>query len=843
MYLKNLFYVLIVTALFTACGTNENNPRLTEDFNFHWKFNLGDVENAQAIDFVDTDWREVRLPHDWSIEQSYTQENTAGATAFLPGGVGWYRKTFKVPASSKDKVTWIEFDGIYTKAEVWINGENLGIHPYGYTPFSYNLTKHLKYGETNTIAIKADRSAYIDCRWYPGSGIYRHVRLVTANKVHIPQWGTFITTPDVSMEKANVAIETNLSNENDVDKNAKVITTLFFEDKEIASSEKEVTLIANSKSKVNQEVAVTNPKLWNIESPNMYKAVSDVYVDDVLVDSYETPFGIRTFNFDKDKGFSLNGKNLLLKGVCLHHDGGLVGAAVPRGVWERRLKTLKEAGVNSIRTAHNPPSAEFLDICDEMGFLVQNEAFDEFNNPKDKRHNYNQQEASPLTAGYTEYFTEWAERDLKNMIYRDRNHPSIIMWSIGNEIEWTYPRYGNATGYWGEDAKKKGISYYFDEPPYSVDEIKKRFNESESGEYNLAETAQQLSKWIKEVDTTRPVTANLVTPSVSNFSGYADALDIVGLSYRQSVYDYCKRHYPDMIFYGAENWARYHEWKPVADKDFIAGIYLWTGINYLGESGKWPVKGSGSGLLDFAGFEKPSYHMFKTLWNSDPHIHITTQVAEKSPYKRDDNGQIVEKQEGWASRQLWGWQDVNENWNYNNGDEIAVEVYTNQAEVELFLNEKSLGVKKLADVEDHILKWFVPYVDGKITAKTLNADIEKSIETSGDLDMVKIDIDKTEIEANAYDVVHITIQLCDENGTPIQHDDKKVEFEIDGDVKLLGVDNGSPANVQDHKTNSLVTSKGKALLILQSNLTPSSVKVKAICEGVESEPVTFTINR
>ncbi|AUP80545.1 glycoside hydrolase family 2 TIM barrel-domain containing protein [Flavivirga eckloniae] len=839
---QNLFLIVLATCLTACVSSPKNSGRVVEDFNFGWKFHLGTVDKASSTDFDDTQWRKIRLPHDWSVEHSFTQENAAGATAFLPGGIGWYRKTFEVPETTKDKTTWIEFDGAYSNSEVWINGHYLGKHPYGYTPFKYNLSEHLKYGEKNLIAIKIDRSAYIDNRWYPGSGIYRHVKLVSAHKLHIPQWGVFVSTPNVSEESADVLVQTNIENQFDTHKQAVVETSVYFNTLKVASKSYDLSIDGNKAQSLDQLIRIEKPNLWDTENPHLYQAVSKVYVEDILVDTYETTFGIRDIKFDKDTGFYLNGKNTLIKGVCLHHDGGLVGAAVPKGVWERRLKKLKESGCNAIRTAHNPPSEEFLDICDALGFLVQDEAFDEWNNPKDKRHNYNQQEASPLTRGYTEHFTEWAERDLKSMILRDRNHPSIIMWSIGNEIEWTYKRYGQSTGYWGE-TKVGDVDYYWDEPPLSVEQIKTNFNKAEAGSYNLAETAKKLSKWVKEVDTTRPVTANLVIPSVSNFSGYAEALDIVGLSYRQSVYDYCRKHYPDMTFLGTENWTRYHEWKPVLEKPFISGIFMWTGINYMGESNNWPRRGSGSGLLDFAGFEKPSYQMFKSLWSDEPHIHITTQTLEKSPYKLNKStNQLVEKTPLWSARQTWGWQNVNEHWNYEAGNNIVVEVYTNQPEVELFLDNESLGTKKLSDFNDHILKWLVPYKGGKLRAKSTGVRVETTVQTAGAVSQLLLEADKKDINANAYDVVHFTVQLADELGHVIKNEEREVTFHIEGDARLLGVDNGSPASVQDYQNNSLTTSNGKALMILQSNLNPSTLKVKVSSGNIESKTIELKIN-
>jgi len=810
--MKKYIAFLLMSLTLISCQSPEKQTQVVEDFNFGWKFHYGDIEEAELLDFDDADWRDVKLPHDWSVEHSFTQENTGGATAWLPGGIGWYRKSFEVSKSSENKLTWIEFDGVYTNSEVWINGHYLGKRPFGYAPFSYDLSEYLKYGEVNVVAVKADRTAFLDSRWYPGSGIYRNVKLVSANKTHIPQWGTFVTTPQVSAKQALVNIQVTIKN---AAENTIVRSKLMHNGLDKAVTETVLKLTVQSESVIDQRIKLDSPLLWDTENPNMYSLVSEVYVNEELVDEYSTLFGIREFKFDAEEGFFLNGKNMLIKGVCIHHDGGLVGAAVPKGVWKRRLQKLKDAGCNAIRTAHNPPSEEFLDLCDEMGFLVQDEAFDEFQNPKDKRKNYNQQSEDAETKGYTAHFDEWSKRDIQAMVLRDRNHPSIIMWSIGNEIEWTFPQYGNATGYWGSN-KVGNVNYYWDEPPFSIEKIKKTFlakNEKDA----CAQTAQNLSSWVKELDSSRPVTANLVIPSVSLISGYGDALDIIGLSYRQAVYDYCRRNYPDKVILGTENWARYHEWKPVVDNAYMSGIFMWTGIDYMGESRSWPVRGSGSGLLNFAGFDKPSYHMFKSLWNTEPHIYITTQIEKESPYKWDAlKKQVVEKEEGWAAHQKWSWQNVNTHWNYKAGESIMVEVYTNQAAVELFVNNKSYGIQKLEDVTDYILKWNVPYNDGQIKAVAIDNKTEQIISTSSKAVKMSVVSDRKTLLADAYDVAHIEVQLLDENGSPVKHLESEVEFEITGPIKLLGVDNGSPRSVQKYQNNKVITYEGRCLLIVQS---------------------------
>ncbi|MFY0625794.1 MAG: DUF4982 domain-containing protein [Reichenbachiella sp.] len=834
---------LIAIILFASCQFSDKTANT--DFNFDWKFSRGDFPEAKNVVFDESAWKDVRLPHDWSVEESYTQEEAAGATAFLPGGIGWYRKTFKMPASASDKITRVNFDGIYTKSEVWINGNYLGKRPYGYIGFYYDLTPYLKYGdEENVLAVRADRSAYIDCRWYPGSGIYRKVRLETLDRAHLTEWGTYITTPKVDSNSALVDVTNTVINESDEDKSL-VIRTILIDDKgkAVIEHDKPFSIAKLTTIEVKQELMIDEPNLWDIETPNLYVANISILENGKLLDEYNTTFGIREIVYDADKGFFLNGKKRVFKGVCLHHDGGLVGAAVPDGVWERRLRLLKEAGCNAIRTAHNPPSEAFLDLCDRMGFLVQDESFDEWDNPKDKRNNYNQQKAELVTKGYTEDIKEWAERDVKSMVLRDRNHPSIVMWSIGNEIEWTYPAY-RATGYWDQISKDKGINYYYDEPPYSPKEIKERFAQRDTAKYNLATMANNLSKWVKEIDTTRPVTANLVIPSVSYFSGYTDALDIVGLSYRQSVYDYVKREYPGKLVLGTENWAQWHEWKPVLEKDHIHGIFLWTGIFYMGESRNWPKKGSSSGLLDFAGYKRASFHMFKTLWNDEPHVYMSTVPVSESPYEIVE-GEVLSKRRNDKYIPKWGWQNYNDHWNYNPQDSTAIEVYTNCNEVELMLNGSSLGSKKLADnMGDHIIKWFVPFESGELIAKGTHDDgavVEYKLKSAGEMGGLSINADTQTLTADGYDVAHIEVELIDSEGIPFRTNDQEVEFVVKGDCKILGVDNGANDNVQDIQSNKIVTANGRCMMIIQSNLTKGKVTLLAKSNGFESKEISFLI--
>lgn len=837
---------LLSIALCILFSLNISATRKVEDFNFEWEFAKGDLQGAEQVLFDDADWQNVRLPHDWSVNEDFTQENSAGATAFLPGGIGWYRKAFKVPQSDEGKVISVEFDGVYTNSTVWINGHKLGSRPNGYAAFSYDLSPYINYGNDNVIVVKADRSAYVDSRWYPGSGIYRKVKLVTKNKVHIPQWGIKITTPEVSTEEALVILKTELVNADKRRAKYTLHTTIFDDNgQEVISETNDKVLNAGLKDLVIAKMRVRQPALWDCENPHLYTAVSVLSVKGKEVDRCETRFGIRSIHYDANEGFFLNGKNTLMRGVNLHHDGGLVGAAVPDGVWRRRLSLLKEAGCNAIRTAHNPPSAAFLDLCDEMGFLVQDEIFDEFNNPKSKRHNFNQEKAEEVTRGYTEHFDDWAERDLKVMINRDYNHPCIVMWSLGNEIEWTYPRYGASTGYWGSNKATPTTNYYWDEPPLSIEKMKENFYAMDSGEYCLATTVKQLSKWLKEVDTSRPVTANLVIPSVSSFSGYTDALDIIGYSYRQVVYDYGHKHYPEKMILGTENFPRWHEWKYVIERPFIPGMFIWTGIGYLGESSRWPSHGGGSGLLNLAGFKNPAFYQFKGFWTEEPVLYLTTQTFDKSPYKLQ-NDRVVEKVEGWWKRQKWGWQAVNEHWNYEYGDTVAVEAYTNCDKVELFLDGVSQGIVYLKDNEDRILKWAVPYSAGRLEAKghLPNGEIiNYVIVTSQAPAAIRLTVDKAELEANNYDVAHVVAEIVDANGVVVKHADlaQHIQFDIEGDARMLGVDNGADTNIEGFYKNTVMTYRGKCLMILQANDTAGEVKVNVSAEGLKGSELILKV--
>ena len=826
------------------------------DFNTGWKFALselptvknktidGEITNAHLVDMDDSSWRDVRIPHDWSREFTPSEE-FEGCTGYMPGGMAWYRKKFVTTEEMIGKKVLINFDGIYNRATIYCNGEYITFHPFGYSPCLIDISDFLNAkGEENLIAVRVDHTRYADSRWYSGSGIYRKVSMHILPETHIPVWGTFFTTPEVSAEKAKISGTVTVKNTSSVKKHIKVEFEVKNPSGDVVASDYTVELVyANSDLEVATQMFVQNPVLWEIFDGKMYSISTKLYIDETEVQEEITNIGIRYFNFDVDKGFFFNGKNTLIKGVCLHHDAGLVGAAVPKDVWRRRLQNLIDCGTNAIRTSHNPFGEDFFDLCDEMGLLVQEEFYDEWDIPKDKRFNGTEfpQNVNYYTRGHAEYFQKFAEFDLKNVMLRDRNHPCIFQWSIGNEIEWTYKKYNDATGYFGADAAG---GYFFNKPPYSPEEIRRRARLLPKDEYEVGETAHKLAKWTKEMDTSRPVIANCILPSASYESGYTDALDMVGYSYRRVMYDYGHEHYADKPIMGTENVGQWHEWKAVLEREFVSGIFLWTGADYMGEAGKrqgFPQKGTTSGMIDFASFPKGSYYMYKSLWReTEPSIHIMTQTLEKSLYMYDESKNLVSKPTHRWDRILWVWQDVNPYWDYKIGEEVVAEIYTNCEEVTLYLNGKAISTKYLADNEDHIIKWVIPYEAGEIKAigKMNGKEVEYMIKTAGKATQIKLDIDKTNLPVDIDSVSHIIAQVCDKDGNPITTEEQHITFELTGPYVNLGVDNGWHNNVQCFDSNELDTRLGRAMIILQAK-AQGEITVQAKADGISSEKIVI----
>jgi len=570
-------------------------------FNNDWKFYKGDIAEGESVKFNDNKWRNITLPHDWSIEGPFSEE-WASATAYLPGGIGWYRKTFTLQQNMQNKNVFIYFDGVYKNSEVWINGHLLGKRPNGFIAFEYELTPYLNRGGKNIIAVKVDHTEFADSRWYTGSGINRNVYLIATDPVHVSKWGVSFTTPQVSQSQATASVEVSIDNQS-VDAKEVTVKAQLSDDKgkAVSSAENKLSVEKNAAGKTQMPMEVTGPKLWSIENPSLYKLSITVFSDGKQTDNWSDEVGIRSFHFDADQGFFLNEKKIKIKGVCLHDDAGALGTAVPAEVWERRLISLKEAGCNAIRMSHNPHADYFYKLTDKLGFLVMDEAFDEWETGKNKWiEGWNV--GKPGKDGYHEYFKEWASRDLQDMMLRSRNSPSVIMWSIGNEIDYPNDPYSDSILNTGRNPQIYGKGYLPDHPRAT----------------RLAEISEQLVKVVKQIDTSRPVTAALAGVVMSNTTKYPGNLDVVGYNYQEYRYVEDHKKYPGRMIYGSENGMALDAWKAVEDNPFISAQFLWTGIDYLGEAGKWPVRSSGAGLLDLADYPKPNYYFRKSLWSNTP---------------------------------------------------------------------------------------------------------------------------------------------------------------------------------------------------------------------------------
>jgi beta-galactosidase len=801
---KNLAFLFSLLLFFSSCtGGNKNQgpPRSTAEFNKEWKFNLGDIKTAKNSTFNDSKWRTLRLPHDWSIEGQFDERNPSGVGGgALPGGIGWYRKTFKLPSDDKEKTIFIDFDGVYRNSEVWINGQYLGKRPYGYISFRYELTKYLKFGDsTNVIAVKVDNSQQPNSRWYSGSGIYDNVWLVKTGKAYVEQSGTYITTPKVDQKSASVSLKTSVRNVS-TDKKSLKLKTKILDPAGNSVSNLETDAAANDSIQVvAQEFTVSNPQLWSLESPNLYKAVTEVMLDGEVTDQYETVFGIRYFNFDIDKGFSLNGVGMKIKGVCNHHDLGSLGAAVNRRALERRLEILKDMGCNGIRTSHNPPSPQLLELCDKMGFIVMDETFDMW---KKKKTDFD----------YSLDWDEWHKRDLTDHIMRDRNHPSVFVWSIGNEIP----------EQWGGDEDSSGRVI-----------------------------ARELAGIVKALDPTRPVTSAANEINISNNIIKSGALDLIGYNYHHAEFKDFPNTCPGKKLIVTEStsalatrgsydmpsdsirrwpkrwdipltdgnkdnscsaydncstpWGSTHEetWKEVKKLDFASGMFVWTGFDYIGEPTPylWPSRSSYFGILDLCGFPKDAFYMYQSEWTTKPVLHIFPH------------------------------------WNWKKGQKVDVWAYYNNAdEVELFLKGKSLGVKKKAGEDLHVF-WRIRFQPGELKAisrKDGKEVLTKIINTAGAPAKIILEADRSEINADGNDLSFITVKVVDKDGRMIPGAENLIKFSVEGDGEIAGVDNGSQTSMESFKADHRKVFHGLCQVIIRSKEKAGNLKLTAASEGLES---------
>lgn len=827
--------LLLLAGACTSVSQPEDNGRRV-DFTTGWTFNLGDDESASAPDYDDSGWRKLNLPHDWAIEGDFSKDNPSGTGGgALPGGIGWYRKVFTVDKADLGKRLYIDFDGVYMNSTVYINGHKLGTRPYGYISFSYDLTPYINWDGKNVVAVRVDNAEQPNSRWYSGCGIYRNVWLTRVSPVHVAQWGTFVTAENVSENGALLKIHTKVQYDADSTETTQVTLLSQLLDasgKVVGEATSDVELQAGTSKDIPQEITVANPQLWNLENPYLYKVKTVLSQNGQTVDTYYTNTGIRTFSFDVEKGFILNGKQVKINGVCMHHDLGCLGAAINTRAIERQLEILKEMGCNGIRCSHNPPAPELLDLCDRMGFIVMDETFDMWRKRK-------------TAHDYSRYFDEWHERDLTDLVVRDRNHPSIFMWSIGNEVleQWS-------------DAKADTLSL-------AEANLILNFGHSEDmlakeGEISVNSLlTKKLADMVRALDPTRPITSGCNEPNPNNHLFRSGALDIIGFNYHHEWFAGVPENFPGKPFLVTESvsglmtrgyyrmnsdsmyiwpkrwdipffdesfscssydnchvpWGSTHEetWRLVKNSDFISGQYIWTGFDYIGEPTPygWPARSSYFGIVDLAGFPKDVYYMYQSEWRPDK------TVLHLFPHWNWEPGQTID---------LWAY--------YNNADEV-----------ELFINGNSQGVRSKGKDDLHVC-WRVTFEPGTVKAvsrKDGKVVAEQEIHTAGEPAQVRLTPDRASIHADGRDLSFVTVEILDKDGNLCPNADNEVTFDVQGDGFIAGVDNGSPISMERFKANHRKAFYGKCLVVIQNNGKSGNISLTATADGLEKDNVSITV--
>ena len=822
-------------------------PREVVSFDRAWKFHLGEAIGADAPAFDDSSWRALDIPHDWMIEGVTGADPSAmdgpfdkkspahNIGGYLNGGIGWYRKTFTIPDSSRSRRVSILFDGAYQNANVFINGQALGHHPYGFTSFYYDLTPYLKYGAgANVLAVRLEVDQPC-CRWYSGAGLYRHVWLITTAPLHIAPWSTYVTTPRARSDGAEVKVTSQVQNDAGLDSSVVLTTILTDPDgKEVGRQESRQCVASGAKIFVAHNIELPTARLWSCETPVLYHAISEVRMNGVLVDSITTPFGIRSFVFTKDKGFFLNGQHVQIKGVCDHHDLGCLGSVALRRGFERQLQLLKSMGCNALRTSHNPPSPELLDLCDEMGFLVMDEAFDEW-------------KINHRTYGYAQSFDQWSEPDLVSMLDRDRNHPSIILWSIGNEITEGNKGYPVA----GPMAKRLVAICHREDPTRPTtsacarpDNVWKSGMAAEldvfgvnyrAAFYDKNNPAENPAATAKPGDYTGqlPMIASETSSQTDSRGEYGLKLDAKGNveidakpNFQVSSYDYFHT-----------GWASSAETDLLALKNapWVAGEFVWTGFDYIGEPTPyaWPSRSSYFGISDLCGFPKDRFYIYKSQWSSEPLVHILPMS--------------------------WSWPGFE-------GKTIPVRVFTNADSVELFLNGKSLGAKnfpadgapqtfELENKDKTVststgpgihLAWDVPYFPGVLKAvATKNGQVVATdeVHTAGDPAFISLTPDRARLAANGQDLSFIKVAVLDKDGNVCPNADNEITFSVAGSVaSLAGVDNGDATNHESFQGPQHKAYHGLALAVLKSHYdNAGAVTLTASSPGLPSATTTVNV--
>ncbi|MFB6320587.1 glycoside hydrolase family 2 TIM barrel-domain containing protein [Saccharicrinis sp. FJH54] len=805
---RSLFLIALVFVFLTGCKTaasDSADPARKQLFDFDWKFAQGDHPGAEALGFDDSGWRKLDLPHDWSIEGKSEKSNPSeGEGGFYPMGTGWYRKTFEMPDAWTNKLVSAYFGGVYMDAEVFINGHSLGIQPYGYTSFVRELTPYLNADGKNVIAVKVDNSRQKNCRWYSGSGIYRHVWMIVTDSVHIGQWGVAITTPEVSETESVVKVVSQLINTGS-DNQELILETGIFDKNNAASGSNRITVVlpANGEKEIEQLIKVKNPLLWSTEEPNLYTARVQVKKGDQIVDQVVQRFGIRSVSFSAGKGFLLNGKPVLLNGGCVHHDNGCLGAKAYDRAEERKVELLKAAGFNAVRTSHNPPSEAFLDACDRLGLLVIDEAFDGWRTAKAPQAPYD----------YSLYFDQWWEHDLSSMVLRDRNHPSIIMWSIGNEIiERTSPE--------------------------------------------AVETAKMLAGKVREIDPTRPVTSAMTTwgQGWEIFDPLMAAHDVCGYNYQLNMAVSDHERVPDRIIVNTESYPRnaFHVWNLVSHHNYIIGDFVWTAMDYLGESGigryyypgephgehwqanLYPWHGAYCGDIDLTGWRKPISHYRSMLYNDTEKLYMA--VREPNP----ENGEIrLTMWAVWPTWESWTWPG-------HEGKDMEVEVYSRYPAVRLYLNGALIGEKKTGLEQEFKALFTLPYKAGSLKAVGVEDDKETEtteLNTVGKASLIQLTPDRNSVKADGQDLSYVTVEITDDKGSVDPNAGNLLNFSIDGPGEIIGVDNADLKDTTSYVGTIRNAWHGRAMVVVKSKREPGTIKLTATAKGLGSGEAKIVTSR
>lgn len=793
-----LAFVLLWTA-FPALKASDVRKQL---FDYDWKFALGDSVSASAADFDDSAWRKLDLPHDWSIEGNISADAPTGNDGgYFPSGVAWYRKTFDVPADYSDRKVGIYFEGVYMNSEVFVNGVSLGVWPYGYSSFFYDLTPHLRFGEQNVVAVRVDNSQQKNCRWYSGSGIYRHVWLTVTDKVHVDHWGVAVTTPEVSEQKATVQVKTVLKNETPSGRRVTLTTTLFDAQKQHVDEEKTVVeLPANGTKEVALKVQVQQPSLWSPENPYLYEARCTVAEGDEEKDCVTQSFGIRTIEYSAEKGLLLNGKKIILNGGCLHHDNGFLGSAAFDRAEERKVELMKAAGFNAARTAHNVPSEAFLDACDRLGMLVIDEAFDGWRESKNK-------------FDYSIYFDKWWQRDLAAMVLRDRNHPSIFCWSIGNEV-------------------------------------------IERKKLEVVMTAQKLTDLVHKLDGTRPVTSALAAwdSDWEIYDPLAAVHDIVGYNYMLFRAPADHERVPSRVIMQTESFPRgaFDNWKLVTSNEYVLGDFVWTALDYLGESAigryyyvgdsegehyvrpHYPWHGAYCGDIDLTGWRKPISHYRDLLYNPDKKLYLAVKEPDNYYGKIKETAWSV-----WPTWESWTWEG-------HEGKPIDVEVYSRYPKVRLYLNDKLVGEQPTGVEQQFKAVFNMPYQPGTLKAVGVEDDREveeKVLVTAGKPAKIRLTADRKTLTANGQDLSFVTVEVVDKDGRVVPGAENRLTFDVKGAGVIAAVGNANLRDTDSYVGNQRNAWKGRAMVILKSARKNGSIRLKASAKGLASASLVVKVNK